>query len=143
MDETSDDRLIRRLSELNKQQKREITQVSERQNKERKDLMDQIVQASTKKRRRPLSDKNKKREGPDGVALSIGSRVTLLMSGVTGKLGDKAEVVKIKGLERLKKGRVKKRKSGSNSSEFIQVITKKTKQKKTTSYRQKYIYHYR
>ena len=33
----------------------------------------------------------------------------MLMSGVTGKLVNKAEVVKIAGLERLQKGRVKKK----------------------------------
>ena len=90
MDKTSDDKLIRRLSELNIRQERDITKVKERQNKERKDLIDKIGRASTKNRQIPLSNKKKTREDPDGVALSIGSRVTLLTSGVTGKLGDKA-----------------------------------------------------
>ena len=90
MDETSDEKLIRRLSELNIRQEREITQVTERQNKERKDLIDKIGRASTKHRRRPSSDKNKTREDPDGVALSISSRLTLLTSEVTEKLGDKS-----------------------------------------------------
>ena len=57
MDETSDDKVLRRLSELNIQQEREITQVAERQNKERKDLVDKTGQASTKNRQRPSSDK--------------------------------------------------------------------------------------
>ena len=90
MDETSDDKLIRRLSDLNIRQEREITRVTERQRKERKDIIDQIRRVSTKNRQIPLSDKKKTREDPDSVALSIGSRVTLLTSGVTGKLGDKA-----------------------------------------------------
>ena len=57
MDETSDDRFIRRLSELKIQQQRDITQVAERQNKERKDLIDKTGRAITKNRRRPSSDK--------------------------------------------------------------------------------------
>ena len=127
MDETSDDKVIRRHSELNILQEREITQVTERQNKERKDLIDKTGRASTKNRRRPSSDKKNKNtiEDPDGVSLSIGRRETLLTSGVTGKLGNKAEVVKNAGLERLLKGRVKrkKRKSDSNSSEVIEDMT--------------------
>ena len=95
MDETSDDKLIRRLSDLNIRQEREITRVTERQRKERKDIIDQIGWTSTKNIRRLSSDKNKTREDPDGVVLSIGIRVTFLTSGVTGKLGNKAEVVKI------------------------------------------------
>ena len=59
MDETSDDKLIRRLSELNIRQERDITKVKERQNKERKDLIDKIGRASTKNRQRPSSNKNK------------------------------------------------------------------------------------
>ena len=73
MDETSDDKLIRRLSELNIRQERDITQVIEGQNKERKDLIEKIGWTSTKNRRRPSSDKKKTLEDPDGVALSIGS----------------------------------------------------------------------
>ena len=92
---------------LNIRQEREITQVTERHNKDRKDLIDQIGWASTKNIRRLSSDKNKTREDPDGVVLSIGIRVTFLTSGVTGKLGKKVEVFKIAGLERLQKGRVK------------------------------------
>ena len=57
MDETSDDKVIRRLSEFNIQQEREVTQVAERQNKERKDLIDKTGRASTKNRRRLSSDK--------------------------------------------------------------------------------------
>ena len=90
MDDTSDEKLIIRLSELNIRQEWDITQVTERHNKERKYLIEKIGRASTKNRRRPSSDKNKTREDPDVVALSIGSRVTLLTSGVTEKLGDKS-----------------------------------------------------
>ena len=57
MDETSDDKVIRRLSELNVQQEREITQVRERQNKESKDLIEKTGRASTKNRQRPPSDR--------------------------------------------------------------------------------------
>ena len=62
MDETSDEKVIRRLSELNILQEREITQVAERQNKERKDLIDKTGRASTKNRRRPSSDKQIKKD---------------------------------------------------------------------------------
>ena len=57
MDETSDDKVITRLSELNILQELEITQVAERQNKESKDLIDKTGLASTKNRRIPSSDK--------------------------------------------------------------------------------------
>ena len=57
MNETSDDKVIRRLSELNIQQERETTKVAERQNKEMKDLIDKPGRASTKNRQRLLSDK--------------------------------------------------------------------------------------
>ena len=89
MDETSYEKLIRRLSELNIRQEREITQVTERHNKERKDLIDKRGRQVPKidGDRRPI--KTRQKEDPDGVALSIGSQVTLLMSGVTGKLGNK------------------------------------------------------
>ena len=57
MDEISDNKVIRRLSELNIKKERKITQVAERHNKERKDLIDKTGRASTKNRRRPSFDK--------------------------------------------------------------------------------------
>ena len=59
MDETSDDKVIRIISEFNIQQERDITQVAEIHNRERKDLIDQTGLASTKNRQRPSSDKKK------------------------------------------------------------------------------------
>ena len=97
MDETSSDELIRRLSELIIRQERDLIQVIEEQNEERRSLIKQIERTRAKNRRKPASGTKKEREDTEGTTLFISDQATVLASDITDKAGDKSQAVNFTG----------------------------------------------
>ena len=103
MDSKAQEALIQQLQELSIQQERELVNIIKKQKRERKHLVRRLTQESNARYKEQtkrgtglieIPPANHHHIDTSKVPLHIGDRVTLLTSGATGRVGDKARIIK-------------------------------------------------